>query len=173
MVQKSKGLGSISYLEGMTQNQVQHQNAAAGPNVVVVTPVAVALGGRASQFLTTSLYMGDLDFTVTDSQLYDLFNQVGQVVFVRVCRGLNTRRSLGYGYVNYSSPQNAAMAMEVLNFTPLNNKSIRIKGSASVQWLWGWVGLTVFLCSDLVGGGGDVVMYSWCCGSRCDDGGGL
>ncbi|CAA3017096.1 polyadenylate-binding 2-like [Olea europaea subsp. europaea] len=110
----------------MAQIQVQHQNAAVGTNGVVVTPGAAAPGGGASQFPTTSLYVGDLDFTVTDSQLYDLFNQVGQVVSVRVCRDLSTRRSLGYGYVNYSSPQDAARAMEVLNFTPLNNRSIRI-----------------------------------------------
>ncbi|KAJ6320929.1 hypothetical protein OIU78_016174 [Salix suchowensis] len=51
---------------------------------------------------------------------------VGQVVSVRVCRDLSTRRSLGYGYVNYSNPQDAARALDVLNFTPLNNKPIRI-----------------------------------------------
>ncbi|KAL0417392.1 UNVERIFIED_CONTAM: Polyadenylate-binding protein 8 [Sesamum radiatum] len=76
--------------------------------------------------MSTSLYVGDLDLNVTDSQLYDLFNQVGQVVSVMVCRDLSTRRSLGYGYVNYSNPQDAARALEVLNFTPLNNKSIRV-----------------------------------------------
>ncbi|XP_076915893.1 polyadenylate-binding protein 2-like [Bidens hawaiensis] len=89
-----------------------------------VQPQAVSGGGQ--QFVPTSLYVGDLEWNVTDSQLYDLFNQLGQVVSVRVCRDLSTRRSLGYGYVNYANPQDAARAMEVLNFTPLNGKPIRI-----------------------------------------------
>ncbi|KAL5559067.1 hypothetical protein UlMin_035278 [Ulmus minor] len=105
----------------MAQIQVQHQSPVSGPN-----GVPAGAGGGANQFVTTSLYVGDLDLTVTDSQVFDLFNQVGPVVSVRVCRDLSTRRSLGYGYVNYSNPQDAARAMDVLNFTPLNNKSIRI-----------------------------------------------
>ncbi|BAT74940.1 hypothetical protein VIGAN_01272300 [Vigna angularis var. angularis] len=103
----------------MAQVQVQPQNAMPGPN-----GAAAAAGGN--QFVTTSLYVGDLDPNVTDSQLYDLFSQLGQVVSVRVCRDLTSRRSLGYGYVNYSNPQDAARALDVLNFTPLNNKPIRI-----------------------------------------------
>ncbi|WVZ23285.1 hypothetical protein V8G54_001829 [Vigna mungo] len=104
----------------MAQVQVQPQNAMPGPNGAA----AAAAGGN--QFVTTSLYVGDLDPNVTDSQLYDLFSQLGQVVSVRVCRDLTSRRSLGYGYVNYSNPQDAARALDVLNFTPLNNKPIRI-----------------------------------------------
>ncbi|XP_060173402.1 polyadenylate-binding protein 2-like isoform X1 [Lycium barbarum] len=120
----------------MAQIQVQHQSPVGGNGVAAATgatlaAAAAAPGGAAaaagnSQFTSTSLYVGDLEFNVTDSQLYDLFNQVGQVVSVRVCRDLSTRRSLGYGYVNYSNPQDAARAMEMLNFTPVNGKSIRV-----------------------------------------------
>ncbi|XP_058191080.1 polyadenylate-binding protein 8-like [Rhododendron vialii] len=93
---------------------------------VQVPPQAQAVNAGGNQFVTTSLYVGDLELNVTDSQLYDVFNSLGQVVSVRVCRDLTTRRSLSYGYVNYANPQDAARALEMLNFTPVNGKPIRI-----------------------------------------------
>ncbi|CAA2964394.1 polyadenylate-binding 8-like [Olea europaea subsp. europaea] len=87
---------------------------------------AVTAGAAGSAQFVTSLYVGDLDVNVTDSQLYDLFSQMGDVVSVRVCRDLTIGRSLGYGYVNYGNRQDAERALEELNFTPLNGKPIRI-----------------------------------------------
>ncbi|KAA8522567.1 hypothetical protein F0562_013072 [Nyssa sinensis] len=85
-------------------------------------PMSQAAGG----FANASLYVGDLDATVNEGQLYDLFNQVAQVVSVRVCRDQTRRASLGYAYVNFGNAQDAANAREVLNFTPINGKPIRI-----------------------------------------------
>ncbi|XWS68050.1 hypothetical protein CRYUN_Cryun04dG0057000 [Craigia yunnanensis] len=93
----------------MAQIQVQGQNVSVNSG---------AAGG--------SLYVGDLDLSVTETQLYEYFNQVGQVVTVRVCKDLSTRRSLGYGYVNYNNPQDAARALDLLNFTLVNGKPIRV-----------------------------------------------
>ncbi|GKU98919.1 hypothetical protein SLEP1_g11854 [Rubroshorea leprosula] len=105
----------------MAQIQVQPQ----GPVSPADNGVA-SNGGNVNQFVPTSLYVGDLEHNVTDSQLYDLFSRVGQVVSVRVCRDLATRRSLGYGYVNYGNDNEAARALDELNFSPINGKPIRI-----------------------------------------------
>ncbi|KAK3018388.1 hypothetical protein RJ639_003978, partial [Escallonia herrerae] len=102
------------------QAPLVHPAAAATPPVTPLAAVA-AVG-----FGNVSLYVGDLEATVNDGQLYDLFNQVSQVTSVRVCRDQHKHASLGYAYVNFSSPQDAATAMEVLNFTPVNGKPIRI-----------------------------------------------
>ncbi|KAB2030215.1 hypothetical protein ES319_D05G215400v1 [Gossypium barbadense] len=103
----------------MAQIHVQYQAPVSGPN-------GVAPGPGGPQFMLTSLYVGDLDASVTDEQLFQTFSQVAQVASVRVCRDLATGRSLGYGYVNYNNPREAARALDLLNFTPLNNKPIRI-----------------------------------------------
>ncbi|KAF2309789.1 hypothetical protein GH714_005105 [Hevea brasiliensis] len=108
--------GTITSISLDSRIQVQHQP---GPNGVAETSGGIP-------FMPTWLCVGDLDLNVTDSQLFDLFSQVGPIVSVRVCTDLTTLRSLGYGYVNYNNPQDAARALDVLNFTPLNNKPIRI-----------------------------------------------
>ncbi|KAH7568119.1 hypothetical protein JRO89_XS07G0240200 [Xanthoceras sorbifolium] len=99
--------------------------AVGGAAALVATGVGTEAAAAAG-FGNASLYVGDLEQNVNESQLYDLFSQVAQVVSVRVCRDLNKRSSLGYAYVNYSSPQDAAHAKEMLNFTPINGKPIRI-----------------------------------------------
>ncbi|KAG5018110.1 hypothetical protein AAZX31_06G011700 [Glycine max] len=99
----------------MTRVQVLPQNAIPDPN-----------GGdvAGNQFVMTSLYVRDLDPNVMDAQLYDLVNQLGQVVSVRVCRDLTSRRSLGYDYVNFSNPQDVAVLLSYYIFTRLSRRNL-------------------------------------------------
>ncbi|KAF4363036.1 hypothetical protein CsatB_006655 [Cannabis sativa] len=105
--------------------------AAASATVVsgqVAQSSAVAVTGpvTAAGFGNASLYVGDLEPSVDEGQLFEIFNQVAQVVSIRVCRDQHRRQSLGYAYVNYANPQDAANALEHLNFTPVNGKPMRI-----------------------------------------------
>lgn len=97
---------------------------------MLAAAAAAAGGDGVNHGALCSLYVGDLEVNVTDSQLYDYFNQMGQVLSVRVCRDAATQISLGYGYVNYSNSHDAERAMKELNFSHLNGKMIRVTYSS-------------------------------------------
>lgn len=77
-------------------------------------------------FSTGSLYVGDLHPDVTEAMLYEKFSTAGQVLSLRLCRDAVTKRSLGYGYVNFSQTADAERALDTMNFDLLKGKPIRI-----------------------------------------------
>ncbi|GBE60586.1 polyadenylate binding protein [Babesia ovata] len=95
-----------------------------------VMPVGVFQGpsGRSS-FNSASLYVGDLLPEVTEAMLYEVFNGVGPVASIRVCRDSVTRKSLGYAYVNYYNVQDAETALECLNYIDIKGHPARIMWS--------------------------------------------
>ena len=72
------------------------------------------------------LYVGNLAFGITDSQLQDMFAQYGQVASAQVIMDRDTGRSKGFGFVEMGSDQEAQAAVTGMNGQMIEGRPLTV-----------------------------------------------
>jgi RNA recognition motif-containing protein len=73
------------------------------------------------------LYVGNLSFETTESELQDLFGQTGSVETVRIIMDRDTGRSKGYGFVEMQTGGDEAIA--VMNGKEFNGRALTVNAA--------------------------------------------
>jgi cold-inducible RNA-binding protein len=76
--------------------------------------------------MSTKLFVGGLAWATNDDALKEHFEQCGEVTDAKVITERETGRSRGFGFVTFAEAEMAAAAVEKLNETELDGRSIRV-----------------------------------------------
>jgi len=76
--------------------------------------------------MATKLFVGNLAFQTTSEDLQELFSQAGTVESASVVEDRMTGRSRGFAFVEMSTPEEAAAAIEQLNGKEVGGRALKV-----------------------------------------------
>ncbi len=76
--------------------------------------------------MATNLYIGNLSFETTNTELEGLFAQAGTVASVNIIMDRDTGRSRGFGFVEMGSSTEAQAAIEQFDGYELQGRALKV-----------------------------------------------
>ena len=76
--------------------------------------------------MSTKLFVGNLDFKVTENDLQDAFAAHGTVVEANLITDRTTGRPRGFAFVTMSSPEEAQKAIDAMNGKELGGRALNV-----------------------------------------------
>lgn len=73
-----------------------------------------------------NMYIGNLNYTVTEDDLKSLFSEYGEVANVNIVTDKYSSQSKGFGFVEMPSNSEADKAIKALNGTELQGRNIKV-----------------------------------------------
>lgn len=108
-------------------NRLQHP-AEAGPSPASTERPAIRKP-ELVEVTTPRVYVGNLSFDATESDLLELFSGVGKVQNVEIVTNRHTQRSKGFGFVQMTAIEEAKRAVEVLHDKEYMGRKLVVSGA--------------------------------------------
>jgi RNA recognition motif-containing protein len=82
--------------------------------------------GKGKKIMSMKLYVGNLAFQTSSDELQTLFAQAGTVESVSLIEDRETGRSRGFGFVEMSTKEEGAAAIQKFNGTDLGGRALNV-----------------------------------------------
>lgn len=86
-----------------------------------------------SNNMAKKLYVGGLSYNTTEATLRDTFAQAGTVVSAVIIIDKMTNRSKGFGFVEMSTDEEAAKAIEMFNGKDLDGRNVTVNEAKPLE----------------------------------------
>ncbi len=83
--------------------------------------------------MAKKLYVGGLSYNTTEATLRDTFAQAGTVVSAVIIIDKMTNRSKGFGFVEMSTDEEAAKAIEMFNGKDLDGRNVTVNEAKPLE----------------------------------------
>ena len=77
--------------------------------------------------MTNKLFVGGISYNTSEAQLSEYFGTVGSVISAKIITDKYSGQAKGFGFVEMASEEEAKRAMDKLNNTMLDNRTIVVK----------------------------------------------
>ena len=81
----------------------------------------------------SKIYVGNLPFTATNEQINEMFSRFGAVDSAKILMDRDTGRSKGFGFVEMSSADEAAAAIDKLNGSDMGGRSLVVNEARPME----------------------------------------
>ena len=82
--------------------------------------------GKGKKLMSIKLYVGNLSFETSSNELQTLFAQTGTVESVSLIEDRETGRSRGFGFIEMSTKEEGAAAIEKFNGQELGGRTLKV-----------------------------------------------
>ncbi len=79
--------------------------------------------------MPSKVFVGNLDFNTTKTEVQTLFSQVGEIRDVFLPMDRESGRPRGFAFVEFTSDEDAAKAIEKFNGHELNGRALRVNAA--------------------------------------------